>query len=662
MAEQGEGGFPFLRDWAADCCLSKAFLDSLAGRKNAGFELYERHMGKATLIDSDLSFSGLSRYGLVGARVMADVQYKLAEPLTEPSHWSVFSQEDVASIGRLAERRIVIYAHDSTGDSAIPQTVSTDFWINKTASDWGSARFWIWHDGRLDVTPTPTTSDHFQDLWELAAFVVTSGGGRKTRLFRLPAEQVSALDARAHVWFGLDRGPAEQVCKHVDDFGGDFLALADSLLGLQDDDNDGEKQVACSLDDFIELDRRRLYSRWSKLAPSGVLLLSHTFCKLRVLSRRNRNDPFALRFRTLVITSQFTPEMSTVDFADHAMPEAKVVCFYGQKFGCLLSDAYRDQAVTFHLDTRGLAQKLLNRSNFSGVPKTLPREQVKTAQEDRKSKKRPHAGDKIVKICQCRVCRTSKKYDENMSRAGPERLCTVPYSLTDILQMLGAYDSNARVMISRLVKLSVAAMDIESQTVTVDLEGPRPGPSVEYPTIGGPILEGHVIKTQRPIMLGHTDCLMRERGETWYDITSNDTPEAVFNMFSRYWLKVSLVKKQAHREKIRVSQQLSELAGKYQEAYSTYARGWLELSTLEREHHHQAALRDLAARRDSGKLSDEQIKNLSDQIDSTYLESEDWALPTFASILKAFYNTVPGILAKRLSALQRRYVVFNFYG
>lgn len=651
-----EGEDDFLRDWASGSCLSKAVLDGLAGRKNGGIELYSRYMDSATLIDADLSFSGLSRYGLVGRRLMSDVQYKLADPYQEPAHWSVYSEADVNAAGQLAGARVVVYAYDCRGDP-VPRVISRDFWLTKTLSAWASSRFWLWHDSRLDVS----LSEDREDLSELAVFVVASGAGRH-RLFRLPPEQAAALDARTHVWFGTTAGPAEEVCQRVDDFEGDFLALADSLLGVRPlPDSQPPAGRIASLDAFFASDRHQLYKRWSSAAPC-VVLLSFTRVFGKSLVRRNRSKPQNLRFDCLAITSEFTPEQSRHDFADHAVPEALVVCFYAQRYACVLSDSFRDQAVRFHLDTRGLAQKLLNRSDLSGVRRVLPREQVAKAEEERKKKKPPKASDRVTKICKCRTCRSSKKYADNMSRAGPDRLCTVPYSLSEILEMLGAYDAGARQLINRMVRLSVASMDIESQTIGVDLVGPRPGPRVEYPAIGGPALEGHVIKTQRPIMIGHTDSLLRERGERWHDVVADDTPEAAFKMFSRYWLKVTALRREAVNQKKIISAELLQLSKKYQEACVSYARGWLEISTIEREHHYQACQRDIATRLFSGQLSSDQARAMAEQADWTYNSSDDWVMPEICDILNAFNNTVPGLLARKLDSLLGRYVVFNFYG
>ena len=640
-------------DWARGGCLSKALLDCLAGGPDLGLNLYERYMNETTLIDGDLSFTGLSRFGLVNRDLLKDLQYRFRHPELEPAHWSIFSECDVNRIAAMLDLQIVMFAYEPTSSERIPaSTTDPDYWFDKVSEASTSRRFWLWHDSRA-ATQLRRISP------ELKVFVVTP-----EMLFCVDPLRVEELDARAHVWFSDLRGPADDVCLSVDSFDNNYLATVDALLGLEprEEEPDNCEQVE-SLRDIFLSDRHALYKRWSAAAPC-VVLLSYTRRSGTVLSSKNRDmgRPAQLKFVCMAITSELSTADSRRDFADHAVPDAVVICFYGPKRACVLQDPFRSTALMRHLDTRGLSQKLLNRSDLSGVPKRLSQEAVEDARRKHDSKKKKKFGFKErKKICRCKTCK-SKAYAHNMAPAGPDRLCTIPYTLSDLLRLLNAYDSDAKNLISRMVQLSTASMDIESQTQAVDLEGPRPGPLVEYPMFGGPTLEGHVVKTQRPIMIGHTDALSRERGERWHDVVKDDSPEAVYAMFARYWLRVCSLAAAASAEKKRISESVRLLAGRYREAYHAYSQTWIQCSEIEREHHRGCRIAELHQMHLSGSLDQNAYREMLEEADASYLNSDDWSMPDTKALESAFKNSLPGLLESRLDALISRYTVFSFYG
>ena len=643
-------------DWARGGCLSKALLDCLAGGPNLGLNLYERYMNETTLIDGDLSFTGLSRFGLVNRDLLKDLQYRFENPELEPAHWSIFSECDVNRVAAMLDLQIVMFAYEPTASERIsPSSADADYWFDKVSEASTSRRFWLWHDSRAAAQLRRASP-------ELRVFVVTP-----EMLFCVDPLRVDELDARAHVWFSDLRGPADDVCLSVESFDDDYLATVDALLGLEADEEKEEEdyEAVTSLRDIFLSDRHALYKRWSA-AASCVVLLSYTRRSGSVLSSKNRDlgRPAQLKFVCMAITSELSSEDSRRDFADHAVPDAAVICFYGPKRACVLQDPFRSTVLMRHLDTRGLSQRLLNRSDLSGVPKRLSQEAVEEARkkhEDKKRKKRTFCFRERKKICRCRTCR-SKAYAQNMAPAGPDRLCTVPYTLTDLLQLLNAYDSDAKNLISRMVQLSTASMDIESQTQAVDLEGPRPGPLVEYPMFGGPTLEGHVVKTQRPIMIGHTDALSRERGERWHDVVKDDSPEAVYAMFARYWLRVCYLASAACAEKKRISQSIRSLAGRYREAYQAFSQAWIQCSEIERDHHRSCRIAELHQMHLSGSLDQNAYREMLEEADASYLNSDDWSMPESKALEAAFKNSLPGLLDSRLDALISRYTIFSFYG
>ena len=635
--------------------MSKGFLDCMAGQRGSGFDLYLRFLNEVSIMDDELSFSGLSRFGSVNPSMVGAYQYKSSEPNEEPTHWSIFSEGDVNRIGGICGFRIVLYNYDNSGRqcSPVPGRVPLSFWPDRVRG--GDKRLTLWHDGRLDweqeedVEPPP-----------ICAFVATTSSSPR-RLFCIPGWQVPLLDSACNVWFADRSGPISEVgLELARDGEGDYLKLVDKLLGLQTPrEEEEEDQRVGELIELWGADRHKLYQRWSS-AGSCVVLLSFE----RRWGRPHPKcwTPKNLRFCCMAVTSELSPsDVSNVDFVDHATPDAKVVCFYGQTYAVLLSEPFRLQALAYHLDTRGLAQKLFNRSDLSSIPRTLPKETVQEAIAARAAKKRPRAGDRITKKCKCRDCR-SARYSENMASSGPERLCTVSFTLKDLLRMLGAMSKDADVLIARMVQLSVASMDVESQTTGLDLDGPRPGPQTSYSEFGGPVLEGHLLHIQRPIMVGHTDALSRERGERWQDVVADDSPKAVYDMFARYWLRVSKLRKDATKLKKELCAELLQLSEQYATAYFAFAQGWLEMSQIQKNYHKDRDLAALAQRLTEGSLSKEQHDVLARETTWEYEDSDDWMMAEMKALASAFRNTVPGLLASSLRKLCQRYVVFNFYG
>lgn len=640
-------------DLAQGKCLSKAFLDCMAGDAGTGFDLYLRFLNEVSLMDDELSFSGLSRFGSVNPSMVGAYQYKTDQPMVEPTHWSIFSQGDVNRIGEICGFRVVMYNYDNAGRQCmpVPDRVPLSYWPSRIKN--GDKRLTVWHDARLDWDPEAD-----QDPPPICVFVATTGASPR-RLFCVPGWQAPLLDSACHVWFAPEVGPVSRVgLDLVRDGGGDYLNLVDKLLGIETAPNDSELQIT-ELNQLWFADRHKLYQRWSSVADCVVLL---SFERRWGRPHSKCWTPKNLRFCCMAITSELNaPDVANVDFVDHAAPNAKVVCFYGHTFAVLLSEPFRLQALAYHLDTRGLAQKLFNRSDLSSVPRTLPEETVQEAKAARAAKKRPRASDKIQKICKCRDCR-SCKYSENMAASGPERLCTVSLTLKDLLRMLGAMTKDAEAMIARMVELSVASMDVESQTTPLNLDGPRPGPQTSYPEFGGPTLQGHLLHIQRPVMVGHTDTLSRERGERWQDVVSDDSPKAVYDMFARYWLKVSKLKRDASRKKKELCSQLLELSEQYSRAHLAFAQGWIEMSQVERDYYKDRDLSALGQRLFEGSISQEQHDVLARETAWEYDESDDWVMAENKALGSAFRNSVPGQLQSSLLKLCHRYVIFNFYG
>ena len=97
-----------------------------------GLNLYERYMNETTLIDGDLSFTGLSRFGLVNRDLLKDLQYRFENPELEPAHWSIFSECDVNRVAAMLDLQIVMFAYEPTASERIsPSSADADYWFDK---------------------------------------------------------------------------------------------------------------------------------------------------------------------------------------------------------------------------------------------------------------------------------------------------------------------------------------------------------------------------------------------------------------------------------------------------------------------------------------------------------------------------------------------------
>jgi len=694
----------FMSDWAAarSTCLTKALLDSLAGADETGFDLYYNYLDTCLLFDEDINFSALSRFGHASRSLVSRYQYKSPSPDEEPTHFSFFSQHDVNRLATLRGLEVVIYAYDDRHFCGrIPAHLDPQYWTTHFSLTGESAaeelarrqsRLTLFHDFRaLEVTGGARAPRAF--------YLVTCKTPR--RLFRLPDN--SLLDVHVRPWFAAD-GEASMDARLPTSDQADFLAACDLLLRpcRPVSEQDASVRLAAP-SDFLVSDRRYLYERWARRCspaeedgdtavaeapPAPGCFIVVAFCRLAGKTPLVRGKSEALPpvanfwFTTLAVASPLSGG-ACEDEADFVTPDSEVLCIFAERFVCRLSETYRLGVASSHLHAKGLKERLQNRSNLSGVPRVLSAEQKDAARraaaerekerrergfqlgaEAKRRKKRElaeSASKKIKRRCKCRDCR-AETYSFNMARAGPERLCTNPYTATELLRLLGMLDAETTSLMERMLELSIAAMDLESQTRPLELEGPRPGPSVVYPEIAGPVLEGHVQKVQRPIMIGHTDALSRERGERWRDTVKNDSVDAVFSMFARYWLRVSKLHRQARQLKRKTASSLFEVIGNYQRAFYAYSDSFACSTIEERNACLEAEKMELSRRRAGGELGPEAYEALLDECVNRFLNSDDWKVPEASSVAKAFQNLPPGLLKRQLERICSRYIVFSFYG
>jgi hypothetical protein len=209
----------------------------------------------------------------------------------------------------------------------------------------------------------------------------------------------------------------------------------------------------------------------------------------------------------------------------------------------------------------------------------------------------------------------------NMNDDGPERLCSYFLDITDLLQLLGADSEDNLALVDKMCQLSVAAMDIESMTMKVDLEAPvREGGGLQYGIVDGARLEGHFKKVQKPIMIAHLDEL--DSGTVKVFQTASDAEESMYKMMRDYWEHVKEQRKLIKNKKRELAQPLFDMIEEYKTAHFEIYWKWADTQK---------------------------------QLDPTF-EIDG------PGITRAWMSSFPGQLEKRLLRLVTDYTIFSFYG
>jgi len=177
-----------------------------------------------------------------------------------------------------------------------------------------------------------------------------------------------------------------------------------------------------------------------------------------------------------------------------------------------------------------------------------------------------------------------------MSRAGPEKLCSTKFVITDLLKLMGLYNNETGQVIDEMCELSIAAMDIESQTVTTHMGRPQPGLNLGYAEIDESVLEGHVKKIQKPIMIAHMDAL-HPSGDCF--TVTDDSEEAVFEMMIHYWNYVLKCHIDAIKKKWSLCEPLRKIVLDYKNAFYKYFQDWIIRDFESRSEQMEEALKEL---------------------------------------------------------------------
>jgi hypothetical protein len=366
----------------------------------------------------------------------------------------------------------------------------------------------------------------------------------------------------------------------------------------------------------------RLYNMWQ------VKVILVNFCKSNFNQREVRNvsrrtqPRFSYFFNLGIIAPSACESVAEINLDSIEL----AVCFYAQTYACLLQDEFRQEVVNQYKSSCRRDKPKSN--NFAQIPIVSLEERrlaLAKLEAQKRARKRKKTGSeknlyKRVKVCECKTC-TSDVFDLNMNHDGPERLCSYFLDISDLLQLLGA-DSDANLtIVETMCQLSVAAMDIESMTMNVDLEAPvREGGGLKYNVVDGARLEGHFKKVQKPIMIAHLDEM--DAGNVKVFQAASDEEESMYEMLRNYWEHVVEQRKRVKAEKYSIAKPLLDLINEYKNAHFAVYSDWVQ-QELEQDPAFEADHR---------------------------------------GITKAWLSSFPGQLERRLLRLITDYTIFSFYG
>jgi len=251
------------------------------------------------------------------------------------------------------------------------------------------------------------------------------------------------------------------------------------------------------------------------------------------------------------------------------------------------------------------------------------REKRKKVREARKRKLGwSGSAETVKKHCPCKLCcESALEYEFNMHEEGPEKLLIVDFGCRELLGLLGLDSEKNLQVIEKMTSLSIAAFDIESKTVEVDLYQPD---KTIYSEIDPQMsVEGHYTKVQRPIMLAHMDGLDEDgEPETW--TVEGDEERQAYRMMEKYYRAVEARKKRCQAVKEELCRELKQ---------------------------------DLAERRQ--KMLDFSLEYFANDPSTEEEQATGHRIENFYA---AHRNSLLGKLELRLSHLCEQYVVFSFYG
>lgn len=534
--------------------------------------------------------------------------YRVDDPLLDPAFFSFNSHHDVNRLGCMLGIEIVIYAAKSYSSLSNIE---------------------IFHDFRsLSSRLRPRPEVYFLITPQRELYRLDSSLD-----FQLEGQTYFFCELEQHTCLSSETGFSQKEALKAASF---LLDLPDPLVSLE---NGLEDLLEASLD--IELPSKisklgiQLYDLWQE----KIIFVS--YCRnLTGVNSRHLISPFSFRkknpsnyyFSTLMLVAPACSSMKELDLEK----VQRVVCFYGGRNLCLLKSEYVQKIVESCLETLDRDKPIAG--NFLKIPK-VTRLETEAEREEKKKGKKPTRADLKEKMCKCRICMSSD-FSDNMSKAGPEQLCLTPYSICELLELLGLNSEKNLKIVDRMCELSVASMDIESMTLTLDLNPPQSSSRFPYSQIDSAHLEAHYKKVQKPIMISHVDALTFELpASSRLTLTAaSDDEESFYEMMKLYWNKILELQNACRQEKKKIVKPLMEILCKYKAAFFQESSEWLNsLSPFDE---------------DTGIFCEFQAKEVLEIQEAFSLSGQ----------ARTWWQLLPGQLESQLIRLQHDYNVFSFYG
>ena len=377
----------------------------------------------------------------------------------------------------------------------------------------------------------------------------------------------------------------------------------------------------------------KLFEFWKEKILFVGFCRSLSSVTVRLPARRRL--PENCYFETLLVVGPQTASMKDLNLSE----VTKVICLYANEHICLLDKPFAASVIATYLKSTERDRPV--GGNYLKLPKNLPRsEAAAERRKEKEAKRKKNRADSKVKLCKCPTC-TSSTFDDNMSKAGPERLCVAPLCARELLQLMGLASSENLKIIDRMCELSIASMDIESMTLQLDLNPPNSAKSFPYAEIDSAQLGGHFKKVQKPIMISHVDALTFHlpASERLTLTASTDEESSFYEMIKLYWNRVVALQDACRKEKTRISKPITDVIATYQKVYFEEANKWHSENSRVDSNSDRVFVEDRAA--------------VTKALEETH---------SMAALARGWWQLIPGQLEAQLNRMKRDYNIFSFYG
>ena len=540
-------------------CFAKALLNVMDSSQN-GFFVYCKYLDLFFLSDFDHRISGLTARPYLQDKLRLQL-YGYLLPHREPLLFSFFSQPSLSRLSRQAGKNLVIYR--AVSNAVIPYC---DFRLPS-------------HQQRPSIG------------------VVFGCGKPAERFLRL--ESAATLDAsfNLQVRSGFCPFVADQCLPGMwnNETGNELSLVMERTLqsGSFLPSLDSRQALPILLDPGEFLNGRRpdipelLWKRWKRSVLivffDGAAISDSLQARAAYQNKGKIFKPSHWKFSVLCYVGSRSPSpQSIAELSD--LDTSVILCLWGSGLCTVLADEYAAEVRKRFRRTEGTGERLANSKlrTFQAPSKARIASRLATLASKKSAKIRRI--NSMKKWCHCSLCAGSTQYDDNMSKAGPEKLITTSYSLEQLLKMLGLWkNAETEDLLDRICELSVASMDIESRTVQLDLTEPGPGPGISYSEIDVAALESHSRCFQLPVMLAHMDGLSSARNPEGIFSVADNSEKAVRDMMKDYltWLLQS--QRKCSLEKLKLLEPLLTTVRAYRDAYFDYCHGWRQKNRQEFE-------------------------------------------------------------------------------